>query len=321
MIRCLVLIVGPPIHLNSSAWAKNWYDTQPWSSPLGRFGLDRLIFGRDDQREQMKKPQCENPITSKSPPRAEEETVKEVLSETPKRVSETFKVSNNGEDPRDLKTLQKKPTYDGPTKEKPSSDRPTSENKSPEVLSATTTPEDISELSEISESLSATVSEKREYHFRQGGNDNGEVRKGYSGSPARLCRNADLAVKRESISGKSPARKPNPSPRRRTESTPSSGVGRDSGHGLMRRGLGEKSGRRSRSPANRNETSGGSRSSLGRSPSVRKTAPSPGRVSLIQPEGGRKTEEIGKEKENRWSTTPNESLENPLVSLECFIFL
>lgn len=84
----------------------------------------------------------------------------------------------------------------------------------------------------------------------------------------------------------------------------------------------EYPGRRSRSPA--------TRSNVGRSPSGRRTGPSPGRVrngpcqeresGVMKVEedinGGRRENEDEKEWEG-----PNESLENPLVSLECFIFL
>lgn len=72
------------------------------------------------------------------------------------------------------------------------------------------------------------------------------------------------------------------------------------------------------------------RANVGRSPSARRTGPSPGRVRMVHgPDNGRKMEEeevevVDNEEDKRESDEwegPKESLENPLVSLECFIFL
>ncbi|KAL9243590.1 hypothetical protein vseg_017460 [Gypsophila vaccaria] len=73
--------------------------------------------------------------------------------------------------------------------------------------------------------------------------------------------------------------------------------------GLRRDVVGENSARRSPSPV--------TRSNVGRSPSGRRTGVSPGRVRMVHgPE----------ETKDEWAG-PRESLENPLVSMECFIFL
>ncbi|KAM7525125.1 hypothetical protein LguiA_015027 [Lonicera macranthoides] len=113
-------------------------------------------------------------------------------------------------------------------------------------------------------------------------------------------------LKAERVSGKSPARRPEPSPGR---VRPMSGSVRF----VSERGdSGESSGRRTMSPVRYTE-GGSTRFDLGRSPSVRKTGKSPGRI------GSEKTRK-GAEG-NKWAPTTNESLENPLVSLECFIFL
>ncbi|CAI8618162.1 unnamed protein product [Vicia faba] len=87
-----------------------------------------------------------------------------------------------------------------------------------------------------------------------------------------------------------------------------------------RRDPGENSCRQqSRSPVTRSDT-GDARSFVSRSPSVRRTNRSPvarGRTSV--PERGRRKTEIPATESKR--SCAKESLENPLVSLECFIFL
>lgn len=86
-----------------------------------------------------------------------------------------------------------------------------------------------------------------------------------------------------------------------------------------RRDSGENSFRRSRSPATCTDTSVG-RPVVGRSPSARKTSRAPvARDRTTLPEKGRRKTEIPAMDGKR--SRANESLENPLVSLECFIFL
>lgn len=111
--------------------------------------------------------------------------------------------------------------------------------------------------------------------------------------------------------GRSPARRrPEPSPPRKRNPSPAGGHRREF--------VGDNSTRRSQSP--------GMRGNVGRSPSARRTGPSPGRVRMVHgPENGKKVEdeeeEVGLKRENEEWQGPQESLENPLVSLECFIFL
>ena len=101
-----------------------------------------------------------------------------------------------------------------------------------------------------------------------------------------------------------------------------------------RKDPGESSGRRSRSPAV-------NRSVMGRSPFVRRTNPSPGRLKSDHPVESGNSRKVRQQQqqhhaattttsmEGKWpssnngatTSSPNESLENPLVSLECFIFL
>ncbi|GAB4831273.1 hypothetical protein Ancab_005286 [Ancistrocladus abbreviatus] len=281
-----------------------------------------------------------NVAISKSPPRAEEETVKEVLSETPKPRSQISKISRfNGAEEEERKLA---------TPKNGTPDIPKRVTKSPEALllpnfTAITTPEEVSEVSELcslSESLSTTtISEKREKEDQPSQPlDLFEVRQRVNRSPARSGRkgsfSGDSGLKRENVTGRSPVRRSDPSPRRKNDGMAMACSVLYPGQGSVRRGLtsdgqkrrdpGENSDRRSRSPATRVE----GRGNLGRSPSGRKTGPSPGRVRMVQPapplaaESGRKVveeEQVSREM-NKWST-PNESLENPLVSLECFIFL
>jgi hypothetical protein len=91
--------------------------------------------------------------------------------------------------------------------------------------------------------------------------------------------------------------------------------------GIHRRrdSLGENSFRRSRLPATRADTVV-DRSVVGRSLSARKTNRAPvSRSRTTLPEKGRRKTEIPAMESKRFSV--NESLENPLVSLECFIFI
>ncbi|KEH31133.1 hypothetical protein MtrunA17_Chr4g0047911 [Medicago truncatula] len=86
-----------------------------------------------------------------------------------------------------------------------------------------------------------------------------------------------------------------------------------------RRDSGENSFRRSRSPATCTDTSV-ARPVVGRSQSARKTSRAPvARDRTTLPEKGRRKTEMPAMDGKR--SRANESLENPLVSLECFIFL
>ncbi|XP_024989187.1 uncharacterized protein LOC112523742 [Cynara cardunculus var. scolymus] len=88
---------------------------------------------------------------------------------------------------------------------------------------------------------------------------------------------------------------------------------------------------RSRSPANRvvgRGGGGGARNGIGRSPSARKTESSPSRSGSGLPERVLKPDVSSgidtEREESSWAPTDgndDESIDNPLVSLECFIFL
>uniref|UniRef100_A0A5B6ZT44 Serine/arginine repetitive matrix protein 1-like n=1 Tax=Davidia involucrata TaxID=16924 RepID=A0A5B6ZT44_DAVIN len=242
------------------------------------------------------------PSRAPPPPSFEEETVKEVLSETPTLKPTVPKIEEEEKKNIVKLALQKIQEED---------DEDNVDKKSPMVAT-----EEISEVSEIcslSERVTTTtVTEKSD-------DDDGEVRQRVDRPPVRIRNRSfsgDFSVKRDRMVGKSPVGRSEPSPGR-VRSVP----GRER-RGLLTegkmRGSGDSSGRRSRSPATRTD-GGAERPGLGRSLSARRTGKSPGRVGSELPERVRRVGETNREV--KWPPTTNESLENPLVSLECFIFL
>ncbi|GAB2298711.1 hypothetical protein Dimus_032784 [Dionaea muscipula] len=257
---------------------------------------------------------------STSPPRPEEETVKEVLSETPK--PRAFHIPT---------TTQHQLTKLNPLKNFQAFEKPRWEFKSSAAVTAPS-PEEISDFSELYSSLGDSFEKKEDAAAAAAA----PAAQRLNRSPARGSRkcsySGDLGRLKNEGSGcylteRSPVRRSDPSPGRRNEC--------GSGGGLMGRQQQQchgkrkwDSGRRSRSPGIRNEASigggggGGGDMNLGRSHSGRKTGPSPGRIRMLQSDSGRKREEKESGRTSKWETPPpNESLENPLVSLECFIFL
>ncbi|KAL7130066.1 hypothetical protein ABFS83_13G108700 [Erythranthe nasuta] len=246
---------------------------------------------------------------SKSPPPThpllEEETVKEVLSETPAVPKPAHiprfqgSIHRRSESPF-IKSSPLLSDYsrNGAVCKKPFAAYGGGDDLSEEVSEICST---LGESEGVS--VSTTMTEKRD--------NNDELRELRQRSPARLKnRSFSGEVKREKTVGRSPGRRSEPSPSR---ARPANGPGY-----VRRKDSGESSGRRSRSPVTRTTESGPARAGLGRSPSGRKTGKSPGRVGSGLGERIRKMEEG---KDSKWPPTNNESLENPLVSLECFIFL
>ncbi|XP_041993289.1 uncharacterized protein LOC121743946 [Salvia splendens] len=207
---------------------------------------------------------------SKSPPPshplAEEETVKEVLSETPKPPIPIPIFHSKRESPfiKSAPLLKSK------------------ERHAAVAIKPPFTADDLSEASEICSSLSESVSASTSVTDRRA-----ELRE-----LRQLSRNRPFSgeLHREKTVGRSPARRPEPSPGRARRS----------------------SGRRSRSPVTRADPG------LGRAQSARRTGKSPGRVAPGSADKIRKLDGG-----NEWPPTngSNESLDNPLVSMECFIFL
>ncbi|XP_028775528.1 serine/arginine repetitive matrix protein 1-like [Neltuma alba] len=248
---------------------------------------------------------------NRAPP--EEETVKEVLPETHKWRPQIANLEP-----------QKSP-------QKPEFHKfPEVSSKINKVPSPIKKEEEISEVSEacsLSESMmsTTTTADRKE--------DDDEIRQRVSSSPAKMRKNRSFSGdRRDKTVGKSPTRRPEQSPGRRNIGSARQTPSRDQlvrsqtmGNRGMRgeprwRDAGENSSRRSRSPAMRTDN-GATRSIVGRSPSKRRPNQSPARARTPTPEnGGRRKEHSGTE--GKWpSASANESLENPLVSLECFIFL
>lgn len=273
------------------------------------------------------------------PPSAEEETVKEVWSETPKPKAPIFMIPRKEEE-EEKKTQQQieklAPAF-VEIQEKESlcfnNIIKKTEPKSPAVEESAS--EDVSEICSVSLSESvSTVTDRRD--------EEDEVRQQkVFRSPARP------GSSRNRVVGRSPTRKLDQSPGRRNGVVAIGGNGGSSSFSSVRRGRpdpprkdpGESSGRRSRSPAV-------NRSVMGQSPSGKRTNQSPGRVRRDPPPQRGNSKKVGHQQqklhgspattmEGKWpscsSTTANgaaaatssanESLENPLVSLECFIFL
>lgn len=264
------------------------------------------------------------------PPSAEEETVKEVLSETPRP-----------KPPPPVPVLHIpiiKPEEQDYAAEEKRSHKPVFDKIAPEheerekKVPISNTVEDASETSEIcslSESVSTTTITK---------DDDEEVRQRVHRSPLKLPKNrafsGDLGARRDRVVGKSPTRRSDQSPGRRN----GNGVGsvrlvqsREPAHPTSarraprtephRREPGESSARRSRSPSINRTDGGATRSAVGRSPSARRSGRSPGRAATAPTERSRSATAEESSVEGKWPATTNESLENPLVSLECFIFL
>ncbi|KAG5246900.1 serine/arginine repetitive matrix protein [Salix suchowensis] len=256
---------------------------------------------------------------TKSPPPSlyHEETVKEVLSETPKPKPPKSPIEN----PRQENGLQHQEVHKESIHLDPAflDEVKIKENKFKNISKeeahhqGQVFEQDESEVCSLSysESISTTTTnnnDKRDYYY-----DDDEVKQRVSRSPL-------------------PPRNRSPT-RRTTEQSPSKRNGainggsvrlvqsRETGSGQVgaRRGSrtspkkrdpGEGSARRSRSPAT-------NRSAMGRSSSTRRrTNQSPGRVRKDAYEGG-----VASSSNVANGTTNDESLENPLVSLECFIFL
>lgn len=254
------------------------------------------------------------------PPSMEEETVKEVLSETPA-----------------LKQLPSPPKKKNCPPEEDEAQKPVSDEieKKHGEIPINGIAEKASEFYEVSnpnECLhTANFTDKKDA--------GGEVHQRVSKSPpVQLPKNqsvssVDAGIKRELSPNRTLNRRSDQSPVRRNGAVGSARLvqNRDVSPAMARRGLrvepprrdpDENSSRRSRSPATARSDGGGSRSALGRTPSVRKSgksSPLPAATATAAAARQKVVEEnnIIDGKLN----TQIESLENPLVSLECFIFL
>ncbi|GAB2211205.1 hypothetical protein Droror1_Dr00016497 [Drosera rotundifolia] len=287
--------------------------------PLPSFLMGCFLSTQIPRTQQSSSPHLKNnkkpnqqPI-SKSPPQPSPditESVKEVLSETPK--------------PKPLAKLN-------PTKKTPSFDKPRWESFKPSS-------DDI--VSDYSSSCFGDTSfEKGDTIAANAAATTNTINpvKPNSGSPMRNPKKGSYSgeLNRENaVTGRSPVRRLDPSPGWRNEGGTGNGNGlRRNAHSGIDPGKGTGSGsgsgsaRRSRSPGTRTTevgcggggSIGGDGGNLGRSQSGRKRG-SPGKIRLVG--GGDKSGNGSGGGSGKWGGgMPNESLENPLVSLECFIFL
>ncbi|PON81961.1 hypothetical protein TorRG33x02_222840 [Trema orientale] len=261
-------------------------------------------------------------VTTPHPPVVEEETVKEVLSEIPVSKSPTPETFSEKITHFPVKQLEPE------VKEVSEASQVTEAcevSESFSYLSTTTTTTTVTEVREEEEAISKR---KREVGPR--------VTNGSSGITRRKRPNCggELAGRR----GRgpiSPASRPERSAEKRNRVESKSVRGRESGQvrttqrsggytGITRRDIGEVSSRRSRSPAPRN-TCGASRGGLGRNTS-KGTGRAGGRSLGGDGESQSKSQSNGGKEEDQNDVGSsqlgnNESLENPLVALECFIFV
>ncbi|TKY59322.1 hypothetical protein E2542_SST16407 [Spatholobus suberectus] len=227
------------------------------------------------------------PLTSRDKPlesnkTIEEETVKEVLSETPKWNPTTFAKSK----PHQNKFKEEKTEV---------------EKKALSIYRA----EDTSEVCSLSETVSTatSITDQRE-----------ETRKRVDRSRAKLQKNRTFPGERRerTVHG---ARN-NVGSVRLVQCRDQTDQKMGNGGTRRRRDPADNSFQRARSPAT---SAGAARSVMGRSPPMRKTNRSTARVRTGTKENGcRKMEKPATE--GKWPLA-SESLENPLVSLECFIFI
>ncbi|XP_027185032.1 neurofilament medium polypeptide-like [Coffea eugenioides] len=279
------------------------------------------------------------PKPLRSPPRAEEETVKEVLvlSETPipkpsvpdvvDKKNDRCKPPENQELEIQIQsTAEIKPAKESTVVIKPAEDIISEASEQSELCSFT---------GSFSTTTTATAMDKRD--------DGEEVNQK---SPVRVRRKrtnaGDIAGARER-SVRSPARRPLPSPEKKpvVSSRPAQGRAmashrRNVGGGMgppngLRRDAGEGSARRSRSPVTRGQV--GPRQNVRyRSPGLSENGRAGGRSPARALDNVVKVEKSSDDvvlPENNNTERRNddvsgeagESLENPLVSLECFIFL
>lgn len=287
-------------------------------------------------------------VESRSPPAAEEETVKEVLSETPISKSQLplFTADAKTQMPaiqpqnkfqfHDLQQVFFTPQIAFSLQDSkipmPHAPPPPDNFDSKEEVSEVS---QLSELCSVTESFStattATIGERREDEAtskRSSRETTSQrlIRSPSSNPPRKRPYNVDSASARERRS-KSPARRAQPSPEKRNRGNTRTVRERESGQATarkpnagstgVRRDAGEKSGRRSRSPStrmNQSKVNAGGRSQLKPAGGTGRQLPPPSKTTGDENNGGEKIEDGN-------HGVPQESLENPHVSMECFIFL
>lgn len=262
---------------------------------------------------------------SLDPPVVEEESVKEVLSETPvpkPPTPETFT-----EKKANLTAKEEKETEVVEVSEASYLSETCEVSESFSYLSTTTT----TTITEVRDEDEAISKRKREVGPRITNGSTATTRRKRPNCGAELTsrrgRGPVSSASRPDRSAEKRNRVDNKSIRGR-ESGQGRNIQRNDGHAGIRRDIGEVSSRRSRSPAPRT-TGGASRGGLARNASKgtgrggSKSLGGDGKESQSQSKSNT-SNEGKKEEQNDVGSSQlgnNESLENPLVSLECFIFV
>ncbi|XP_078149269.1 uncharacterized protein LOC144544603 [Carex rostrata] len=268
----------------------------------------------NEKEKALKKPRWDPP-----PPPPEEETVKEVLSETPKTKpklkpkpppapsSPVHKPEGKETSKDELeKNLKPKPSEIPPSDDR--SEQPQPSDDACSLSEATSNATSVTTREREREEISTTTATSSIPRIPRG-NANGYNRRSYSGElvgGARRERSSPAVV--AGLGCRSGRSSPGP-PLRNNRSL--------SGHGNgVKRDLGERSGRRSLSPgAKRREVAGtsgpGERLGANRGVPIRRVPP------LLPNKAVPQLSEVGGGPGNEGK----ESLDNPSVSLECFIFL
>ncbi|KAL1210788.1 hypothetical protein V5N11_005606 [Cardamine amara subsp. amara] len=228
-------------------------------------------------------------VSDKNTTILEEETVvKEVLSETTLFTSSSNVLNSTIKDPVKTKIREAEEKRHGsdPVMTRPGSIDPEEGSEASEICSLS-----------LSESVSSTV-----------------VVNGYDEEELLKQRKSQRspAKSRTRVTGNNyPTRRTDQSPRKRNNGTCN---GARFGSGI--RDSAERSGRRSRSPATNRSVMDSSHSNRVGGARTRKNNQSPGRVRLDPDKNG-----LDQQQNQNYGYTTEELLDNPLVSLECFIFL
>lgn len=279
----------------------------------------------DQQQQRHRYPLPDPAKNDRAPPPVDEETVKEVvLSETPvsKPLALQVLADENKKSNAVTAGQQKEVEFQHLKIQVP---LPAAEIEldggDRRVVPPTAVVEEIvsepSELCSFTESISTTATERRD--------DDGEVnqRSPARGPPRKRRSAGDLAGGRDR-SFRSPARRSAPSPEKRKPLT-SSRAGQNRPMASQRRNVGPQNGAQRHSvPARRSRSPVTHREAVDTRPNVRNKSP-----AVAVSESARSPAESAENRGDNKVEKPNdgaseetgESLENPLVSLECFIFL
>ncbi|OAY34098.1 uncharacterized protein LOC110629319 [Manihot esculenta] len=235
------------------------------------------------------------PITS-----VEEETVKEVLSETP--ISKVPQTSPSAQQ----ETTQIPIVHESKTQKNKRKEEEVQAERTPEISQA-------SEICSVTDTYSTATTATTATAVTEIRDDEVTSKKRVNRSPSSLPRKRPHNGERER-GAKTPGKRELSGQVRTAQ--------RNVGSRRVGRELGEKSGRRSRSPATRMSSGGVLRGGRAGGSPAKVTGKSSGRQ--VEMGSGAKEEEKREENDSvlkQEQGNESASLENPLVSMECFIFL